>query len=124
MALNTMAPILDPLLARLDAILTNSPDIVVLFVLVLVLVLVVQVLAWVRRVMLWITGLVFRALFWAAVVAGLAFVWQRGPEQTVRDVVVVVSKVAGYGAALRDVWLSEYRRYEAQETQGHGGRGR
>lgn len=70
----------------------------------------------------WVTGLMFRLVFWACVAAAAAVVVQRGPEQTVRDAVVVVSKVAGYGAALRDVWVSEYRRYEAQQSEGPGAR--
>ena len=41
-------------------------------------------------------------------------------QKTVKDAVVVVSKVAGYGAALKDVWISEYRRYEAQQNAGPG----
>lgn len=109
-----VAPLAAPLLARLDHILTSSPDVVLLVATVLLVVLVVQVLAWVRRVVAWFTALLLRVVFWSAVAAGLAFVWQRGPEQTARDAVVVVSKIVGFGAAMKDVWVSEYRRYEAQ----------
>lgn len=111
-----MAPIIDPLLMRLNSLLTNSPDIVLLVLLVVVVVLVLQMLAWMHRMVVWITGLVFRVLFWSAVVAGAAFVWQRGPEQTLKDGVVLVSKITGYGAALADVWMGAYREYEAQQN--------
>lgn len=109
-----VAPLAAPLLARLDHLLTSSPDVVLLVAVVLLVVLFVQVLAWVRRVVAWFTALLLRVVFWSAVAAGLAFVWQRGPEQTARDAVVVVSKIVGFGAAMKDVWVSEYRRYEAQ----------
>lgn len=65
--------------------------------------------------MLWFTALLMRIVFWSCVVAGLAVVYQRGMEQTARDVVVIGAKIAGYGAAIRDVWWKEYRRYEAQQ---------
>ncbi|KAF3769232.1 hypothetical protein M406DRAFT_19814, partial [Cryphonectria parasitica EP155] len=114
--LDTMAPIAEPLVARLNEILVNSPDIVILLLVVLVFVLAVQVLAWIRRMLVWLTGLLFRLMFWAAVAAAIAFVYQRGPEETVRDLVVVVSKIAGYGASLRDVWVAEYQRYDGQQN--------
>lgn len=113
-----MAPVVSPVAERLNQILVNSPDIVVLILVVLVFVLVIQVLAWIRRMVLWVTGLVIRLMFWAAVVAGVAWVYQRGPEATVRDGVVLVSKIAGYGASLRDVWLQEYQRYDHPGTGG------
>ncbi|KAJ4403210.1 hypothetical protein N0V82_010686, partial [Gnomoniopsis sp. IMI 355080] len=50
-----LAPIMNPLLMRLNAALTNSPDIVILFLIVLVFLVAIQVLAWIRRMMLWIT---------------------------------------------------------------------
>lgn len=90
---------------------------------VLALVLAVQVLSWIRRAVAWFARLLFRLAFWTCVALGVAFVWQRGPEQTARDAVVVVSKVVGFGAAMRDVWVSEYRRYEAQGNHGGGGGG-
>lgn len=65
--------------------------------------------------MLWVTALLMRVVFWTCVVSAVAFVYQRGMEQTARDAVVVGAKIAGYGAAVRDVWWREYRRYEAQQ---------
>lgn len=120
-ASDAMAPVLAPLTARLHQIFVNSPDIVVLVVVVLLFVLAVQVLAWIRRMLLWITGLIFKLALWAAVFAGVAFMWQRGPEQTVRDFALVVGKIAGYGASLKDVWLAEYERYEGQQNIGGAG---
>lgn len=98
---------------RLNALLTNSPDIVILFLLVLVFLVAIQVLAWIRRMMLWITGLLFRLMFWAAVIAGVAFAVQRGPEQTMRDLAWMGGAVAGFVAWVREYWQSEYKRYDS-----------
>lgn len=108
-----LAPIMNPLLMRLNALLTNSPDIVILFLLVLVFLVAIQVLAWIRRMMLWITGLLFRLMFWAAVIAGVAFAVQRGPEQTMRDLAWAGGAVAGFVAWVREYWQSEYKRYDS-----------
>lgn len=117
-----MTPVIEPLLDRLNTVLTNSPDVVVLVFVAVLLLVALQVLTWMRRMVAWVTGLMFRLMFWACVMAMAAVVVQRGPEQTVRDGAVLVSKIAGYGAALRDVWVSEYRRYEAQQSEGPGAR--
>lgn len=112
-ALSLLAPIMNPLLQRLNALLTNSPDIVILFLLVLVFLVALQVLAWIRRMMLWLTGLLLRLLFWAAVVAGVAVAVQRGPEQTLRDLAWAGGAVAGFVAWVREYWQSEYKRYDS-----------
>lgn len=112
-ALALAAPIMNPLLLRLNALLANSPDIVILVLLVVVFLVAVQVLAWIRRVMLWLTRLVLRLLFWAAVVAAVAVVVQRGPEQTLRDLAWMGGAVAGFAAWLREYWQSEYKRYDS-----------
>lgn len=121
-----MAPVVNPVLARLNAYLVNSPDVVLFVVVLVVLVLVVQAVWWVYRMVRYVTALVFRLMFWAAVVAGLAVAYQRGPEQTLKEAVVVVSKLVGYSASfvqmVGDVWTSEHRRYSEQGYM-HAGRG-
>lgn len=86
----------------------------------LLLALAVIVLNWIRRIMLWWTRLTMRIATWAAVIALAAWVYERGVFESVKDVVVVGSKVGGYLAVLKEVWLDEYNKYEAQ--QGMGGR--
>ena len=117
-----MSPVLRPVLDRAAQALINSPDVVVLAAVVVVLLLALQVLLWVRRVVAWFTALVLRLVFWACVVAVVAAVWQRGPDQAARDLAAFVGVVAGYAGLLyrytRDVWLREYERYEAQQSQG------
>lgn len=117
-----MTPVLRPVLDRAAQALINSPDVVVLAAAVLVLLLALQVLLWVRRVVAWFTALVLRLVFWSCVAAVVAAVWQRGPDQAARDLAAFVGVVSGYATLLfrytRDVWLREYERYEAQQSQG------
>ncbi|KAI1767416.1 hypothetical protein GGR53DRAFT_482644 [Hypoxylon sp. FL1150] len=113
-------PLVEPLLARLLQALHDSPDIVVLGFALGFFVLVLQVVAWVHRTMMFFTRLAFRLVGWALVFAVLAVVWRRGPEAAVRDVVVFTGKVAGYAAVVKDIWWSEYQKFDAQTKRGGG----
>ncbi|KAI2624346.1 hypothetical protein GGR54DRAFT_571286 [Hypoxylon sp. NC1633] len=115
-----LSPVFAPLLARALQALHDSPDVVVLAFLLGVFVLALQLVAFVHRTMMYVTRLAFRLLGWALVFAILAVVWRRGPEAAVRDVVVFISKLAGYGAVVRDIWWSEYQRFDAQTKRGGG----
>ncbi|TDZ65911.1 hypothetical protein CTRI78_v003479 [Colletotrichum trifolii] len=114
-----LAPAVDATLAYLH----NSPELVSFGVLLALLAATVIVLNWIRRVVAFWTALVLRAAFWGAVVVLVAAVWQRGVWETARDGVVLGGKVVGFAAAVKDVWVSEYRRYE-EETRGQGRRHR
>ncbi|KAI1379384.1 hypothetical protein F4677DRAFT_442359 [Hypoxylon crocopeplum] len=116
-----LSPLFAPLLARALQALNDSPDIVVLAFVLGAFVLVLQVVAWVHRTMMYVTRLAFRMLGWALVFALAAVVWRRGPEATIRDVVVFVSKLAGYAAVVKDIWLSEYQKFDAQTKRGGAG---
>ncbi|TPX08795.1 uncharacterized protein E0L32_009735 [Thyridium curvatum] len=111
---NAAYPFLSPVADRLARALHDSPDLVVLAALLVALAAALQVLLYVRRVVAWGVRLALRMAFWAGVVALGAVVWRRGLEESVRDVVVAGGKVAGYAAAIGEVWMAEYRRYEAQ----------
>lgn len=117
-----MAPLLQPVLDRLAQALNNSPDVVILAVAVVVFLLALQVLLWVRRLVAWFTALVLRLVFWSSVVVVIAVIWQRGPDQSAKDLAAIVGVVTGYGSLVyrytRDVWLREYERYEAQQSRG------
>ncbi|KAL1861740.1 hypothetical protein Daus18300_008709 [Diaporthe australafricana] len=121
---DVMTPLLQPVLDRAAQALVNSPDVVVLAVAVLALLLALQVLLWVRRVVAWLTSLLFRIVFWSCVAGLVAAVWQRGPDQALRDMAAFVGVVSGYAGLIyrytRDVWLREYERYEAQQNYGAG----
>jgi hypothetical protein len=118
-----MSPLLRPVLDRVMQALNNSPDVVILAFAVVILLLALQVLLWVRRVVAWFTALVLRLVFWSCVAAVVAAVWQRGPDQAVKDLAAFVGVVAGYAGLVyrytKNVWLKEYERYEAQQ-QGYG----
>ncbi len=118
----------EPAVDRVTLALYNSPDIVVLVFVVLVIALTIQVLAWVRRIMMWWTRLAFRVVFWTFVIGLIAAVWERGLEASLRDAIVIASKIAGYAAAVKDIWMREYQKYDAQSRAGSspklGGAGR
>ena len=59
------------------------------------------------------------------IVLGLALmaVWQRGPEAVAADLAVLVRRLALYAAMVRDIWLTEYRKYDAQTRAGSFGAG-
>lgn len=80
------------------------------------------VLNWIRRALLFWTRLAMRAVFWASLVALAAWVWQRGLEASARDVVYAGGKIAGYATVVKEIWLSEYKKYEGQQNMGHKGR--
>ena len=82
------------------------------------------IMNWVRRLVMWWTRLVFRMTLWAVVIALLAFIWNRGLMVSARDAVVIGGKIAGYGAALKDVWLAEYDRYEERQRSSTAAAGR
>ncbi|KAI1081764.1 hypothetical protein F5B20DRAFT_57052 [Whalleya microplaca] len=117
-ALSLLRPLVYPLVERGMQALQDSPDLVVLAFLLTAMVLVLQAIMWVHRTMMFFTRLAVRLVGWAIVAGIVAVIWQRGPEATIRDVVVFVSKVAGYGAVVKDIWLSEYQKYDAQTKTG------
>ncbi|KAI1455997.1 hypothetical protein F4805DRAFT_459262 [Annulohypoxylon moriforme] len=113
-----LSPLFAPILARALQALHDSPDVVVLAFVLGTFVLMLQIVVWVHRTMMYMTRLAFRMLGWALVIGMLAVVWRRGPEATIRDVVVFVGKMAGYAALVKDIWLSEYKKFDAQTKRG------
>ncbi|KAL2153992.1 hypothetical protein VTH82DRAFT_2668 [Thermothelomyces myriococcoides] len=115
-----MGSLLESALDTLTALVGSSPAIVSTVVVVLLAVVVLQLLSIVRRVILFWTRLALSMLFWSAVVLLAAAAWQRGIERSLRDLVVVASRLAGWlvgalaGAA--DLFWHEYEK--AREAQG------
>ncbi|KAK0703605.1 hypothetical protein B0T26DRAFT_732034 [Lasiosphaeria miniovina] len=110
-------PVVAPLVDRATAALSRSPDMVVAAAFLVVVLVVYQVLSLVRRVMMFWTRLAVRAVMWAGVAALLAMAWQRGIEASVRDAVVILSKVAGFGGGVANYFVQEYQRYDAQQRE-------
>ncbi|KAJ3493308.1 hypothetical protein NLG97_g4812 [Lecanicillium saksenae] len=117
-------PHLAPLIERLLA-WTHASELGALLVPLAILAVAVIVMNWIRRMLLWWTRLAMKAVFYATIVALAAWVWQRGLQESVRDVVVVGGKLAGYAAVVKEIWWKEYRKYEDQQNMGrvNGGRG-
>lgn len=116
-------PVVQPLVNRALTALSDSPDIVIVGALLVFIVAALQFLFWVQRVVLFWTRMTMRLIFYAILAGALAVVWQRGPEAAIRDIVIFVSKIAGYATLLKNFWLSEYERYDAQTKNGMSRRG-
>ncbi|KAM7190290.1 hypothetical protein V8F20_009797 [Naviculisporaceae sp. PSN 640] len=122
-------PIVALFVERITTAFFNSPDIVVIGSILVLLLLAIQILNWTRRVVISLTRLVFNLIFYAAVVAVVAWMYQRGLEASVRDAFVYGGRVYGYAVGIKDVFLREYERYVEEErrntmrTGGAGGRG-
>ncbi|KAL1866445.1 hypothetical protein VTK73DRAFT_4702 [Phialemonium thermophilum] len=115
--ISAMWPLISPVLDRLVEALHNSPDLVVLGFFLLLIVLVLQLMSWVSRVMLFGARVAFRFICWAAVFAVAAFVWQRGIIATANDVADLGVRLLGYAVTVKDIWIREYRKYEAQTAR-------
>ncbi|KAK8049694.1 hypothetical protein PG994_011424 [Apiospora phragmitis] len=113
-------PVVQPLVNRALTALNDSPDIVIVGAVLVFIVAALQFLFWVQRVVLFWTRMTMRLIFYAVLAGALAVVWQRGPEAAIRDIVIFVSKIAGYATLLKNFWLSEYERYDAQTKNGRG----
>ena len=113
-AVGAVLPVLNPLVDRLFDAINENQGATGLILALAVVTAVVIIMNWIRRVVMWWTRLVARITFWAFIALAVAAAWERGFLQSARDVVVVVSKFAGYLAALKDVWISEYNHYENQ----------
>ncbi|KAM5355757.1 hypothetical protein ACJ41O_002403 [Fusarium nematophilum] len=121
--LDTAAPLIEPLADRLLAAMADNQGLVGVVASLVVLATVLIVLNWIRRLLMWWTRLAMRIAMWAIVIALAAWIWERGVFESARDMAVVGGKVAGYLAVIKDVWLEEYNRYEAQQGMA-GSRGR
>lgn len=102
-----------PLYVRARDFLLASPDIVGVVVALVALFAAVEILLVTRRVLAWFVRLALRLAFWAVVVAVGAAVWQRGIENSVRDLVALGAALTGYSVAIGKIWVNEYNRYDA-----------
>ncbi|KAF4977903.1 hypothetical protein FDECE_18296 [Fusarium decemcellulare] len=116
--LDTAAPLLEPLADKLVAAMAENQGLVGVIASLLVLATVVIILNWIRRLLLWWTRLTIRVVTWAFLLALATWIWERGVFESVRDMAVAGGKVVGYMAVIKDIWLEEYSRYEAQQGMG------
>ncbi|CAM1507028.1 Fc.00g066690.m01.CDS01 [Cosmosporella sp. VM-42] len=116
--LNAAYPVIQPLLDRLLLLMSENQGVVGTVISLLVLATILVVLNWIRRLVLWWTRFTIKIATWAVVFLLAAWVWERGVWESVRDVVVIGGKVVGYMAVLKEVWVDEYNKYEAQQGMG------
>ncbi|KAI1124440.1 hypothetical protein F5Y10DRAFT_249469 [Nemania abortiva] len=119
-----LQPVVSPIAERGVRMLQESPDVVFFGFLLALLFMAFQVMIWVQRTISFFTRLAFRAVLWMFIGLAVMAVWQRGPEAVAADIVVVVRKVVTYATIVKDIWLSEYQKYDAQTRASAVGGGR
>ncbi|RGP61227.1 hypothetical protein FSPOR_10212 [Fusarium sporotrichioides] len=113
--IDTVTPILEPILDRVLILLAENQGLVGVIASLLVLATVVIILNWIRRLLMWWTRMAMRIVTWAFMFALAAWIWERGVFESARDMTVIGARIVGYLAVIKDVWLQEYDRYEAQQ---------
>jgi hypothetical protein len=113
--IDTVTPILEPILDRVLILLAENQGLVGVIASLLVLATVVIILNWIRRLLMWWTRLAMRIVTWAFMFALAAWIWERGVFESARDMTVIGARIVGYLAVIKDIWLQEYDRYEAQQ---------
>jgi hypothetical protein len=113
--LDTVAPILEPIFDRVMILLAENQGLVGVIASLVVLATVVIILNWIRRLLMWWTRMAMRIVTWAFMFALAAWIWERGVFESARDMTVIGAKIVGYLTVIKDVWLQEYDRYEAQQ---------
>jgi hypothetical protein len=117
-AARLLQPVAAPIAERGARALQESPDIVFFGFLLLVLFIGFQLLMMVQRTVAFFTRLAFRAVLWTLLGLALMAVWQRGPEAAAGDVAFVVRRLLVYAGMVKDIWISEYQKYDAQTRAG------
>ncbi|KAH8159336.1 hypothetical protein CIB48_g8910 [Xylaria polymorpha] len=118
-----LQPVVSPLAERAVGALQDSPDFVFLGILLAIFFVAFQIMMWVQRTISFFTRLAFRAVLYMLIGLAIMAAWQRGPEAVAADVVVVVRRLVGYATIVKDIWLSEYQKYDAQTRAGAGAGG-
>ncbi|KAM0237668.1 hypothetical protein ACHAPO_004318 [Fusarium lateritium] len=113
--IDTAIPIIEPILDRVMILLAENQGLVGVIASLLVLATVVIILNWIRRLLMWWTRLAMRIVTWAFMFALAAWIWERGVFESAKDMTVIGARILGYLAVIKDVWLQEYDRYEAQQ---------
>ncbi|KAI0398916.1 hypothetical protein F4802DRAFT_591590 [Xylaria palmicola] len=116
-----LAPVLSPLAERGALALQESTDVVFFLAVLTLLFLAFKIVVCVQRTISYFTRLAFRAALWALLGLALMAVWQRGPEAVARDLAVLAGRAVRYAAVVRDIWLAEYQKYDAQTRAGTTG---
>ncbi|KAI1298790.1 hypothetical protein F5Y03DRAFT_367031 [Xylaria venustula] len=115
-----LAPLISPLATRAIHILQDAPDVVFIGILLTLFFIAFQILLAVQRTISFFTRLAFRALLWGALGVVLMVLYNRGPEAFVADVVAVARRLVVYAGMVKDIWISEYQKYDAQTRAGAG----
>lgn len=109
-----LQPLVDPAVASARGLVDANPQVLSWLSVVLTIAAVVLVVRWVQRVVAFWVGLTARVALWACVAALAAAVWQNGVYRSAVALAVLLGKMLGFLAGVKDVWVAEYRRYDAR----------
>ncbi|KAI0905286.1 hypothetical protein F4823DRAFT_627964 [Ustulina deusta] len=115
-----LQPVVAPVAERGVRALQDSPDVVFLGLLLALFFMAFQMILWVQRTISFFTRLALRAVLWMFIGLALMAVWNRGPEAVIADLVLVARRLVVYAAMVKDIWISEYQKYDAQTRAGAG----
>ncbi|KAF2153113.1 hypothetical protein K461DRAFT_293402 [Myriangium duriaei CBS 260.36] len=108
-----------PPIDRLFRTLAAKPDVASVVLLIVLLFVSLKLLNLLYQAVMFWVRLIFRVVFWSAIIGVVAWVVSRGPDGVVDDV-----------QRLADAWRGEYQYWQAREREGWvggggaGGRGR
>ncbi|KAI1172373.1 hypothetical protein F4777DRAFT_561717 [Nemania sp. FL0916] len=117
--MRALTPLVSPIIERLIRLLHDSPDVVFVGFILALFFAFFQLLLFMQRAVSYFTRLMFRAILWTLIGLAIMAVWRRGPEAVAADIVVLVRGAMRYAQIVKDIWLSEYQKYDAQ-TRGGG----
>ncbi|TGJ77093.1 hypothetical protein E0Z10_g10781, partial [Xylaria hypoxylon] len=112
--------LLQPLVERGMRALHNSPDFVFLGLLLALFFIVLRILLWVQQMISFFARLAFRAVLWMLIGLAVMAVWNRGPEAFITDMAVLGRRLVLYAALVKEIWIREYQKYDAQTRAGAG----
>ncbi|KAI0425122.1 hypothetical protein F5Y09DRAFT_115295 [Xylaria sp. FL1042] len=115
-----LQPFVAPLAERGIRLVQDSPDMAFLALLVVLFFLALKIFFWIRRIITSLMRLALQAVLWTLVGLALMVVWNRGPEAFIADLVVLARRLVVYAAMIKDIWISEYQKYDAQTRAGAG----
>ncbi|KAK0671409.1 hypothetical protein QBC41DRAFT_315706 [Cercophora samala] len=107
---NQFWPSVEPAMNRLAGFFHHSPEMVSALVALATLVAVIQIVRLASRVVRFWTRVAMRLAFWSVVFMLVSIVWNRGLEQTIRDLVLLGTGLYRWGERAGQVFWDEYEK--------------
>lgn len=107
-------PTLEPTVNRFAGFLHHSPEMVSAIVVLLVIFVSIQIVRLMHRVVRFWTRLLVRLAFWGVVGLVVSMAWDRGLEQSIRDLVLVGTGLYRWGKRAGQVFWDEYEKAQRE----------